>query len=48
MPKGQMKSKWIQSIIKAAGMDEASSIRKRLLLKEIKLLNTQTTPQELP
>ncbi len=35
MPKGQMKSKWVQSIIKAAEMDEASSIRRRLLLTEI-------------
>jgi transposase len=39
MPKGQMKSKWIQSIIKAAEMDEASSIRRRLLFTEIELLN---------
>ena len=47
MPKGQMKSKWIQSIIKAAEMDEASSIRRRLLLTEIELLNTQIEELQL-
>lgn len=41
MPKGQMKSKWMQSIIKAAEMDEASSIRRRLLFAEIELINGQ-------